>query len=135
MIKKILLIGIIAVSVNSKSWNYADISPQEIQTTRINLTTKFSAIPIGFLTFYDLILISREQVLCDSYLVHELTHTLQQRRDGLKFWFSYGLQFLINQKKYKDNMTAYEKISYEKQAIIAEKIYAKLSPINNCYKP
>lgn len=130
MIKKFLLIALVAITTNAKPWDYADISIAEMRHVHTDLSSKYFVIKVSFLTFYEILFINNNSIVSKSNSVHEFTHTLQQRRDGLKFWFSYGLQFLLNKRKLEKSeerdLLAYEAISYERQAYLAERIYKRL---------
>lgn len=77
-------------------------------------------IPKGFIgmTLYPFIFLKQEELRGDRALInHEKIHLKQQVELGVVFfYFFYGLEWLIKLFKYKDAYTAYENLSFEREA-------------------
>lgn len=77
-------------------------------------------IPKGFIgmTLFPFIFLKQEDLKEDEALInHERIHLKQQLELGIVFfYFFYGLEWLIKLCKYKDGYTAYENLSFEREA-------------------
>ena len=58
---------------------------------------------------------SREDT-SEATIIHEKTHIRQQKEDGIKFYFRYFYELVVNLIKYRSYREAHRNISYEIEA-------------------